>query len=177
MSAKYRFCNVNSIYYEQAQACINFFTKLSELLSDDYELVHSNAKEYLIFHEHLHGRMFRISDHYLIPFGTKSKITYYTKPYWSFRISDHWNWYDTIKNCGLKNYLQCFNADLPRPKTRYVDNESRSDAVKAVQVAIFGNQKDDCYHCVYGAYRDKSTHQWTWMESTPEEVAEKYCLI
>lgn len=172
----YKFFKSGGRCQEKAEACINFFTKLSELLREDYEIVHSNSREYVITHKHWFGNLFRISDHYLVPFGTKSQITYYNKPYWSFRLSDHWNWYDTIEKCEYRNQIQCFNVDLPRGK-RYTNDDKRSDPVSAFQVAIYGNHDDEAYHCVYGAYKDKNTHEWCWMEKTPEEVVNEYALI
>ena len=176
MFSKYHFFPGGGHYQEQAEACIQFFTKLSELLSDDYEMINSGSREFMIIHKHKFGELFRISDHYLIPFGTKSQITYYNKPHWSFRISDHWNWFDTVDKCNQKNNIQCFNVDLPRTK-RYVKDNERSVPISAFQVALYGNHNDEAYHCVYGAYKDKNTHKWCWMEKTPEEVISEYALV
>jgi len=175
MSNKYRFFHGGGYQQEKAESCIQFFTKLSELLSDDYEVARSGSKEFMIVHKHEFGDMFRLSDHYLVPFGTKQQITYYNKPHWSFRISDHWNWYESVDVCRSKNYIQCFNVNLPRSK-RYVNTDERSIPVSAFQVAIYGNYDDEAYHCVYGEYKDKETNQWSWMEKTPEEVIAEWGL-
>ena len=175
--SKYRFFKNDSFRREQAEACIKFFKKMAELLGDDYEMVGTGkcrrGGHFLI--EGTDKGIFRIADHYLYPFGTESKITYYTKPYWSFRISDHWNWFAPLKQCKDEKFLQCFNVDLPRLTTRKDDD--RLNYVSAIQVALFGNHDDEAYHCVYGAYKDHETHEWKWMETTPEEIIEKYALI
>ena len=172
----YKFFNNDSMFREQAEACITFFKNLTEALGDEYEMVNSGSKEFIIMHKHAFGDRFRLSDKYLVPFGTKSKITYYTKPYWSFRLSDHWNWYESTKLCKQKNFIQCFDVDLPVCFQRTVPEDQRSNSCNAIQVAIFGNRKDEAYHCVYGTYKDKETHEWKWMEKTPQEVIDEWNL-
>ena len=177
MLSKPRFFKNDSEFREQAELCVKFFKDLTTLLKDDYETMGSGKMPWNFFVEGKDKGIFRLNDHYLFPFGTKDQITYYTKPYWSFRISDHWNWYEPVKRCKQKNYIQCFNVDLPRISTRYVDENTKSEPWNAIQVAIFGNHKDEAYHCVYGSYMDKSTHTWKWMDNTPENVIAQYSLI
>ena len=42
-------------------------------------------------------------------------ITYHSKPWHSFRISDHWNWFANIKKCEDPFYVQCNSLDMPYP--------------------------------------------------------------
>lgn len=173
MNSFNRFFKNDGIRREHAEACINFFKKLSDLLYDDYEIVKTGTNGFLVKRGTPENGVFRISDHYLVPYGTRSKITYYSKPHWSFRISDHWNWFAELDKCDQKNYIQCFCVDLPRPTRRTV---VENFPVHAIQVALFGNCKDEAYHCVFGEYKEKGSSEWKWMESTPEEVIEKYGL-
>lgn len=174
---KYRFFKNESNFAEQAESCIKFFKELYELLNEDYEVIGCGRNPWDYFVQCTDKGIFRLNDHYLIPNGTKNQITYYGKPYWSFRISDHWNWYEDTRKCKNKNYIQCFNVDLPRVRKRFVGDEFRSCGCSAIQVAIFGNHDDEAYHCVYGAYRNKENHEWMWMEKTPQEVIEEWYLI
>ena len=68
------------------QKCEEYFMILSELLSETHEVVGSCNKD--------------ISK-YLIPKGTASELTYYSKPKNSVRISDHWNWYANLNKCNI----------------------------------------------------------------------------
>ena len=176
-----KFYDNNSIFREQAELCIAFCKELQKLLCDDYETLGTS----------FHGfrkpivenpDKFCVNDYYLVPLGTKKDVTYYGKPKWSFRFSDHWNWYESMKKCDLKNYIQCFNVDLPMISKRFVEENKRSNGCHAIQVAIYTHDHlrkghdDEAYHCVYGAYKNKETHTWEWMEKTPQQVVEEYCL-
>lgn len=176
---KPRFFNNDDMHREQAELCVKFFKGLSKLLREqgDYQTMGTGKCPKNFFVEGKDKGIFRLNDHYLFPYGTKKQITYYGKPYWSFRISDHWNWYEQTKKCAQEQFIQCFNVDLPIITKRFVENNQRSTAVAAMQVAIYKNHDDEAYHCVYGAYKDKNTHEWCWMEKTPEEVVNEYALI
>ena len=176
----YKFFKNDSIFREQAESCVKFFEELTNLL-EDYETIGTGKFPKNYFVEHADNNIFRLQDKYLIPIGTKSQITYYSKPKWSFRISDHWNWFDK-KNCKQKGYIQCFNVNLPRLPYRFEEGEDRSSCCNAIQVAIFTHDNvkkghdGEAYHCVYGSYKNKDTHSWEWMEKTPQQVIEEYCL-
>lgn len=163
---------------EKAEKCIAFFQKLTELLDEDYEVTYPNYSKFIREHCSADGKRkwFYISDHYLIPSGTRNKVTYYEKPKWSFRISDHWNWIAPQSKCTNIKLFQCFNVDLPIPNRQTVAYSERkgSEPVRAYQVAIYGD--DEAYHCVYGAYKDKKTHSWMWMDNIPEKVISEYWL-
>lgn len=172
----HKFFSNDSMFREQAEACVKFFKELKVLLNEDYQRIGTGKFPTNYFVEGREKNIFRLNDQYLIPVGTKKQITYYTKPYWSFRLSDHWNWYETTGKCKQEQFIQCFNADLPRINKRFVDDNQRSSACHAIQVAIFGNHDDEAYHCVYGTYKDKETHEWKWMEKTPQEVIAEWNL-
>lgn len=174
---KHKFFKNDSVFREQAELCVKFFKGLKDLLNEEYQHMGTGVCPKNYFVEGTKKGIFRLNDHYLFPNGTKKQITYYGKPYWSFRLSDHWNWYEKTANCKQQNYIQCFNVDLPIITHRFVDNEERSSVCSAIQIALFGNKEDEAYHCIYGAYKDKESHEWRWMETTPEEVVEKYYLV
>ena len=174
-----KFFKNDSSFREQAESCINFFEELTKLL-DEYETMWAGRPYYFIPSKD--NTRFRLSDRYLVPAGTKKEVTYYSKPKWSFRISDHWNWYEADKKCNQQQYIQCFNVSLPMIPRRFVNPEERSTPCNAIQVAILTHDHlkkghdGEAYHCVYGTYKDKTTHTWQWMEKTPEQVVEEYCL-
>lgn len=84
---------------------------------------------------------------YIFQRGTLDQITYHSKPVYSFRYSDNWSWYESEKKCPDLDYIQCYNADLPRPKMREAEG-APSKRVLGIQVAI-----------------------WTWKDNTPKEAA------
>lgn len=178
-----KFYKNESIFREQAELCIAFSKELQKLLADDYETFGTT------FHglrrpivENKDTNKFCLNDYYLVPLGTKKEITYYSKPKWSFRFSDHWNWYEKSNRCDDTDFIQCFNVDLPRVGKRFVSEDKRSAPCTAIQVAIFTHDHvkkhhdGEAYHCVYGSYKNKDTHSWEWMEKTPQQVIEEYCL-
>ena len=173
---KHKFFSNDSIFREQAEACVKFFKELKILLNEDYQRQGTGKFPKEFFVEGTEKGIFRLNDQYLIPRGTRSQITYYGKPHWSFRLSDHWNWYETVGKCNQRQYIQCFNVDLPRLNNRYVEDHAHSPACYSIQVAIFGNHDDEAYHCVYGSYKNKETRKWEWMEKTPQQVIAEWNL-
>ena len=142
---------------EKLNACLDFFYELADLLEGKYELVESCNAD--------------VSS-YLVPTGTAEDISYYGKPKDSFRVSDHWNWYSNVKKCTAPWYIQCLSEDVPRPRPRQEEGKSTKPRF-AVQVSMIG--KDGKYHAVYGEKFDRYKREWTWLESTPEEVAKLVC--
>lgn len=139
----------NKIY-----ACKTFFDDLSDILKDIYEVVGSCNQD--------------ISQ-YLIPKGTISDLTYYSKPEKSFRISDHWNWYSSLKKCSNPYYIQCLSVDMPRANKREIWNKATKPK-HGIQVCILGG--DNKYHAVYGEVYDRKTRTWSWLETDPADIAE-----
>lgn len=134
--------------------CNQFIDKLAELLGDKYEMVASCNRDL---------------SRYLIPAGTKDQITYYGKPANSFRVSDHWSWFSSLKKCSVRNYIQCYSRDLPVPKARPRNNpDGATKAVRGTQVAV--QTEDGTYRCVFGDKYDRTRHRWTWVEADPKEV-------
>ncbi len=132
---------------EKIKRSINFFNELANFLSDSHELL---------------GSINNDSSLYLIPKDSEEQVNYYYKPVYSFRYSDHWNWYSSLSKNHNKNYIQCESVDAPVPNRREVPWRS-SEPVKAIQVCIFG--KDKKYHCVYGECYDRKTKTWSWIET------------
>ncbi|MBP5594167.1 MAG: hypothetical protein J6Y02_02205 [Pseudobutyrivibrio sp.] len=143
-----------AIVFDKFLACKNFFAKLSKLLEKTYTTVGSCNQD---------------SSVYLVPAGTESEITYYSKPSRSFRISDHWNWYSNINKCSNPNYIQCLSVDVPYPRKREIPGKATKPRV-AFQVAMIGN--DGKYHAVYGEVFNRNTKTWSWLENTPERILE-----
>lgn len=140
-------------------ACNAFFEKLTELLGDRYEVVETPTKA-----KSLH----------LVPIGTADELTYHSKPAKSFRASYYWNWYANLKKNDNPYYIQCLNADLPRPSFmrdhERPSEEKASRPVRAAQVAVIGD--DGKYHAVFGeVYHNK---KWCWLENDPAEIAKLY---
>ena len=138
--------------FDKQLACKAFFTELSELLNESYEVVGSCNND---------------SSAYLIPKGTGEQITYYGKPADSFRISDHWNWYSNINKCSNPKYIQCYSVDCPFPRKREEAGRPTKPR-RAFQVAFIG--KDGKYHAVYGEVFNRKSKNWEWLERTPQEV-------
>lgn len=132
---------------EKIERINNYFNFLADVLSKDYEVMGSCNAD--------------ISK-YLIPKGTSSEVTYYGKPVWSYRISNHWNWYaNSNSKCTDRSYVQCRSLDVPRANKRPSDRPwGASEPISAYQIAIFG--PDLVYHSIYGETFDRKTNTWHW---------------
>ena len=131
---------------EKMECCMNFFKALSEALSDTHEVIGSCNHD---------------SSVYLIPKGTEKGISYYGKPRRSFRVSDHWNWYSSLKKCDRPAYVQCYSMDMPWARQRPEEGVA-SKPISGIQVAVYG--KDRRYHHVYGDKYNRKTRTWEWVE-------------
>lgn len=138
---------------EKFQRCRDVFDKVAAILQENYNVIASCNKDLSA---------------YLVPIGTESEISYHSKPEFSFRVSDHWNWYSNLKKCSDEKYIQCESVDMPRAKPRKGYGMA-SQPVIGAQVCYFG--KDGKYHCVYGEFYNRKKHCWSWMEKAPEEIA------
>ncbi len=136
------------------ELCAMFFEALGEALEKDYDMIGSCNND---------------SSVYLVPKGTEDQITYYGKPTMSFRISDHWNWFSSLKRCKVDAMVQCCSLDMPWAKSR-PEKGAASEPIRAAQVAIYG--KDRRYHHVYGEKYDRKRRKWIWEEMTIPEVIE-----
>ena len=136
--------------------CRKFLDALADILGEGFSLIASCNRDLSA---------------YLVPKGTEKEISYYGKPVGSFRISDHWNWLSSLKRCSDPDMVQCRSLDIPWRRKR--DPQNPTAATKpwvGVQVAYYG--ADGCYHCVFGEKFDRQTKTWSWVENTPEDVAE-----
>lgn len=136
---------------QQYYKCYDYFNNLVKALSN-YTVLDSNNED--------------ISK-YLIPKGTEHLVSYTSKPCYSFRISDHWNWYANTEKCEKSWYIQCFSRDLPWAKKRLRPGYA-SKPINGMSVMIFG--PDNVYHCIYGEIYDRRTKTWGWIETPIEEV-------
>ena len=144
---------------EKFAKCKVFFDNLSTILYDRYDVIGScNADKTL----------------YLVPCGTEHQISYGGKPRWSFRLSDHWNWYANTEKCQNEKYVQCWSVDVPFARPRVAPGKP-SLPRKAIQVSLVG--KDGKYHCVNGEFFDRKTKTWGWIENSPVKVAEMVALV
>lgn len=138
---------------ERMEKCKEFFKEITKELEDDYEVITGLDKQ-----------------HYnalLIPKGTKGEVNYYGKPINSFRVALLWNWKASIKRCKREDYIQCENISLMKCKPRKGDGLP-SNPIYAWCVAYYAN---DCkYHTVYGSIYNNVTHEWEWLETSPEEI-------
>ena len=142
---------------EQMELCASFLYKLADILKEDYEVI---------------GSCNRDQSCYLIPKGTEKEVTYYGKPLFSFRVSDHWNWYSNVKKCRKLDYIQCNSLDIPEAKER--EDERATEPIVGCQVAIQGT--DGNYHHVFGEKYDRKTRSWSWIDSDPMDVCKVYGL-
>lgn len=145
----------NCILDEKIVYCSSFFNCLSEKLNESYSI---------------YGSCNNDCSKYLVPNGAESEVTYYGKPELSFRVSDHWNWYSNIIKCNIPNYIQCFSPDFPWVRKRKAEGKA-SVPVLSASVCIY---LDGAYHVIYGEKFDRKTKKWSWIESTPDEIIEKY---
>ena len=136
--------------------CRNFFDQLATLLKDRFTVVASCNKDLSA---------------YLVPKGTEDQITYYGKPAFSFRVSDHWNWYSNKSKCEDLSIVQCMSVDVEYPQRRDPRNPDKATQPKhAIQVAFYGPDKK--YHHVYGDKWNPQRHRYEWKTRTPEATAE-----
>lgn len=137
---------------DDLQRCQKFFNDLAVLLKGKYVIVNSCNKDV---------------SKYLVPIGTENEVTYYGKPLFSFRISDHWNWYSSKSKCENLSFVQCMNVDVQYPRVRDPkDPEKGTQAQHAVQVGFYGPDKK--YHHVYGDRWNPQKHRYEWKTRTPE---------
>lgn len=141
-------------YEKEFRKCRDFFDRVAELLEDSYTVVGSCNEDLSA---------------YLVPNGTEDEVTYHSKPDFSFRVSDHWNWYANLKKCRDSEYVQCHSVNLPGPFPRLASGKA-SKPFKSAEVCITFD--DGKYHCIYGRKFNNKTGRWEWKESTPEEVVD-----
>lgn len=145
-------------FHEMEQDCITFFNELADILKNKYEVVASCNND---------------CSAYLIPNGTADEISYCSKPAYSFRISDHWNWYANTKKCIFEDYIQCLNTDLMWAHHR--SKEKPTAATKPIHaycVAYCGPR--GIYRTIYGQVYDRKTRTWSWVESNPREIVTEF---
>ena len=140
---------------ERKTKCRYFYDELTKELSEFYDSIGSCNHDESI---------------YLIPKGTEEQITYYGKPDRSFRYSDHWNWYSSIRKCEDPSVIQCYNADIPEPRSR-IEDWKASKPRFAIQVGYC--DKNNEYHAIYGEAYDKETKEWYWLDNNPKDIAKK----
>ena len=139
--------------------CDEFFDKLADILGDRYEILPSCNKDL---------------SRYLVPKGTGDQVTYYGKPEFSFRVSDHWNWYSNLEKCSDERYIQCYSMDMPSPRPRPAPGVG-TNAINGYQVAI---QLHGRYHHVFGDRYNRKIRRWEYVDYTdPEQIARTYGLI
>ena len=146
---------MNNIFVERDERCAAFFNSLAFYLGDKFE-VQRNRKQ--------NQKM----DMYLYPKGTKSDLTYYSKPLYSIRCASTWNWYADKHKCKDETIVQCQNIDMPKAKSRPAPGK-QSSAVMAAAVGFYDTKK--VYHTIYGEKIDPETGKWVWIESDPEAIA------
>lgn len=138
---------------EKKELCLKFFDELSKELSERYEIIGSCNQDVSA---------------YLIPKGTIEQLSYYGKPALSFRISDHWNWYSSLKKCSDPFYIQCFSVNMPWPRRRDTNDEYATKPRYGWQIALYGN--DGKYHHVFGEKFNRRNKEWVWEERTIKDV-------
>ena len=139
---------------EQLKKCNAFFLKVADELKETHQIVGSALKVW--------------GSACLIPKGSESQLSYYSKPVNSLRVACNWNWKASIKRCKEERFIQCNTPDLPWCRKR----ESEGMASKPIWGNMVGYFDDDHrYHCVYGEKFNRETKTWEWVESDPKEVS------
>ena len=136
---------------ERYTKCSEYFNKLADAINN-YTVIGSINQDF---------------SKYLIPNGTEQQLSYESKPMYSFRISDHWNWYANLNKCSKAWYIQCLTRDMPWAKKRLKEGYA-SKPINGVSVMFYGS--DGLYHCVFGEVFDRTTKTWNWIETPIEEV-------
>jgi len=133
-------------------ACNKYFDELVKQAGDSFTVVGSCNKDV---------------SRYLVPKGTEHEITYYGKPYFSFRVSDHWNWRASTKKCVDPHHVQCFTKDLHFPFRRPSEHRA-SKPVYASCVGYYGPDKQ--YHIVCGEVYDSKIKGVRWITRSISDV-------
>lgn len=123
------------LYKEIESRLLYVWKELAKELSETYEEVASCNNDI---------------SRYLVPKGTADQISYYGKPAYSLRISDHWSWYANVKKCNDENYVQCENT-LFTPNSREKEGGA-SKPIRSLQICIA--DRDGVYHHVIGFTTD-----------------------
>lgn len=133
-------------------ACNEYFNELAKLLEQSHMVMLSSNKD---------------QSRYLIPNGTDNEVTYYGKPFHSFRVSNHWNWKANIRKCVDPRHVQCFTKDLHYPFHRPKSGMA-SKPVLACCVCYYG--LDKLYHVVCGEVYDHVNRSTHFIRRDPKEV-------
>lgn len=137
---------------EMYDKCKKFFDGLAEHMGDGYVVVESCNGD---------------RSAYLVPIYEEDQITYHSKPTFSYRISDHWNWKTSFKKNPDEHYIQCYSKDFPWCKKRNAPGKA-SNPILACSVCFYG--PDNLYHVIYGQKFDRKTKTWSWVECDPKNV-------
>ncbi len=130
---------------ETEKICADFWEKLSNYLREKgYLETKSKAKS-----------------RYLVPSGTENEITWMGKPEFSFRYSNHWNFYTDLKNNPNPNAIQCLNPDIAPAYSRK-SPEKGSRPVKGIAVAFYFNGH---YRTICGQKYDLITDTWSILDN------------
>lgn len=132
--------------------CNEYFYKLAERLNASHRVVTGKSGD--------------ISK-YLVVTGTENQLTYYGKPFLSFRLSNHWNWKANLRKCVDPNHVQCYTKDLHHPFRR-PDSVHASKPVYACCVGYYG--PDRLYHIICGEVFDPSTKATRFIKKDIDEV-------
>lgn len=132
--------------------CYDYLNNLAKMLESSHEMADSCNKD---------------KTRYLVPKGTENQITYYGKPLFSFRVSDHWNWKAPLKKCVDPHRVQCFTKDLHYPLDRVGEGRA-SKPILACSVGYYG--MDNQYHIVCGEVYNPKTRTAEFIMKDLNEV-------
>jgi hypothetical protein len=146
---------------EEFQRCKSFFDELAFHLKRNYISVHSCNKD---------------NSYYLVEIGTENQISYYGKPDKSFRVSDHWNWYSSVKRCTKLDEVQCWSIDIESPIARNFDGPNKSTRPRKICQVAYYTKEDGKYHVIYGNMWNPKTRRYKWIEADPKKVIAELLL-
>lgn len=133
-------------------SCEIYFNNLTKILKDSHSILPSKNKDI---------------SRYLVLNGTEDQVTYYGKPFLSFRLSNHWNWYASYRNCIDPHHIQCFSKDLHLPFKRPMHNHA-SKPIFACSVGYYG--LDKLYHIICGEIFNPITRRMEFIQKDIHEV-------
>lgn len=146
---------------EKKELCNKFFDELVTALNEEWKEQNLGSEWTIV------KSCNQDFSRYLVRKGNENYITYYGKPEFSFRISDHWNWFSNTKKCEDPFYVQCNSSDMPYARFRPDSRATKPRYGVQVCMTIDG----EVYRCVFGECFDRQSKTWSWKDNTPKSVA------
>ena len=137
--------------FDMMADCNAWFDKLAELVIPmGYKVIRSSNPT--------------SNDRYLVPVGTENDLSWNSKPAFSFRVSNHWNWRANKKKCDDDRYIQCYTRDMPWARKRRDDGLATRPMIGCA-VAYFTEGRE--YVVIYGEKFNRINKTWSYTAIDP----------